>query len=268
MKIVEALILTLILMLALACFSDAKASPEQVVFTGRTSDSTETNKVDEYHILNLQIRDNKIDKLEALAQLTKILQYSKQMYYEQSNGDTLVKPWIFPLQNYNYLSIGGRNGSGYIVSHFDYFDMTTTGGHPAQDIFIKDKNQDTKDDITLKPVSVLSVTSGIVLDTENCWTSDSIWKGGKYIHIYDPVSKSIFYYAHNDSVMVKAGDIVKQGDSIAFVGRTGLRAYAKRSPTHLHFAQLKLDETGYPRPVNPYKALVKSKSIYITPPKH
>ena len=228
------------------------------------ADSINNDTIIEYHALNLMIRDCKIDKQSAQNQLNKVLKNSRQTFFTQYTGNSENKNWVFPLTGHDFKSIGGKNGNGFIVSQFDYFDFSKPGGHPAQDIFIKDKNQDCKDDITLQPVGVLSVSAGIVLDTEPCWTPDSIWKGGKYIHIYDPVSASIFYYAHNDTILVCDGDIVKPGDLIAYVGRTGLNAYAKRSQTHLHFAQFKIDETGYPRPVNPYKELLKAKSIYLS----
>ena len=52
------------------------------------------------------------------------------------------------------------------------------------------------------------------------------------------------------------GDIVKSGDIIATVGRTGLNAYKKRSPTHLHMMQLSLAKDGLPKAVDFYKDLL------------
>jgi murein DD-endopeptidase MepM/ murein hydrolase activator NlpD len=59
--------------------------------------------------------------------------------------------------------------------------------------------------------------------------------------------------------MVNIGDIVKPRQVIATVGRTGLNAFKKRSPTHLHFMVLKLDTNFYPTPINSYNLLLKSK---------
>jgi murein DD-endopeptidase MepM/ murein hydrolase activator NlpD len=53
---------------------------------------------------------------------------------------------------------------------------------------------------------------------------------------------------HN--VIESVGDVIKSNQVIAKVGRTGLNAYKKRSPTHLHFMVLKLNSNYYPQPIN------------------
>jgi len=58
---------------------------------------------------------------------------------------------------------------------------------------------------------------------------------------------------------VKVGQIVSRGNRLGTVGRTGLNAYPKRSPTHLHFTVHESID-GYPRPVNPYNDLMKGCS--------
>ena len=55
------------------------------------------------------------------------------------------------------------------------------------------------------------------------------------------------------------GQIINAGDMIATVGSTGLNAFKKRSPTHLHFMKLTLDESFYPKPVNTYQALLNAE---------
>ncbi len=225
----------------------------------RSSQNTEFD----FYTLSKLIRASKIEKHEALLQLNAILKKARQDFYLKKKENNLrLENWIFPVQNQNFKTIGGRNGSGYIISKFDFFDYSKPGGHPAHDIFIKDKNQDCIDDVTLQRVGVLSVSAGIVLSVETCWTTDSIWKGGKFVYIFDPTQESIFYYAHNDTILVSAGDIVLPGTLIAFVGRTGVNAYAKRSQTHLHFSQLKLERDGFPHPRNPYQDLIKAKTLY------
>jgi murein DD-endopeptidase MepM/ murein hydrolase activator NlpD len=103
------------------------------------------------------------------------------------------------------------------------------------------------------PVEVLSNSGGIVVGVEKSWEDKSDLRGGKYIWIYAPSSKILFYYAHNSEVKVNTGDV------IAFVGRTGLNAFNKLSPTHLHLMCLKLDNTGFPALYNIYKELLKMK---------
>ena len=209
----------------------------------------------DYNALNTQIRDGLISKKEAPKRIQELMPLIKKYYYEHGGRDFEKATWKFPLQNYGLKAVGGKNGDGYIASGYDFFDGNKHGGHPAHDIFINDRNQDCLDDKTQKPVNVVSMTDGIVIASATQWDTTSNLRGGKYIYIYQPSTNSLFYYAHNSEVLVHLCDIVKPGQVIAKVGRTGLNAYKKRSPTHLHFMQLKLDNFGYPRPANPYKDL-------------
>jgi len=97
-------------------------------------------------------------------------------------------------------------------------------------------------------VNVLSMTGGVVVALEGEWQSTSSLRGGRYIWIYDPDEDGLVYYAHNATIKVAVGDVVKPGDGIATVGRSGLNAFKKRSPTHLHLTYLQIRD-GYPRPV-------------------
>jgi len=210
---------------------------------------------DSFNSLNNKIRDGLISKQEALKKIQTLLPQIKTYFYKNGGHDSEKSNWIFPVQGYASKSIGGTNGSGYIALGYDYFDGNKHGGHPAHDIFVMDKNQDCIDDITKKPVNVLSMTGGIVIATEPVWDNTSNLRGGKYIWIYEPKTNSFFYYAHNSKIFVRPSDIVNSGDTIATVGRTGLNAFKKRSPTHLHFMQLKLDSINYPKPFNCYSIL-------------
>jgi murein DD-endopeptidase MepM/ murein hydrolase activator NlpD len=98
------------------------------------------------------------------------------------------------------------------------------------------------------------MTGGIVVSVENEWYPQSKLRGGKYIWIYDISSEALVYYAHNKEIFVRVGDIVSPGDIIAKVGRTGLNAYKKRSPTHLHLTYLRVRD-GYPKPENIFSDL-------------
>jgi murein DD-endopeptidase MepM/ murein hydrolase activator NlpD len=51
----------------------------------------------------------------------------------------------------------------------------------------------------------------------------------------------------------------KGQQTIATVGRTGLNAFKKRSPTHLHFTQLRFNNNFYPKPIDTYKELLEAK---------
>ncbi len=214
----------------------------------------------DFNTLNNNIRDGLLTKENALKQVQTLLPKIKSYFYKNGGKDFDKSSWIFPVQGCNSKSIGGTNGSGYIADGYDYFDGNKHKSHPAQDIFIIDRNQDCLSDMTKKPVNVLSISGGIVIASEINWDTTSVLRGGKYIWIYDPASSSFFYYAHNSKVLVHPCDIINPGDTIATVGRTGLNAFKKRSPTHLHFMQLKLDNNNYPKPIDCYKDLILLKT--------
>jgi murein DD-endopeptidase MepM/ murein hydrolase activator NlpD len=212
-----------------------------------------------YQRLSNLIRDNKIKSNLALKEIQIQIPKIKQEYYRQGGKDWKENTFVFPLQGYNFSAIGGKNGSGYLPNKYDFFDGNKHLGHPAHDIFINDKDQDSKDDNTNEYVNVLSFSGGVVIAIENNWDSSSQLRGGKYIWIFDPCSNSLFYYAHNSKIMVSCGQIILPGQTIAKVGRSGLNAFKKRSPSHLHFTKLKLDDNFYPRPIDTYKELLKAK---------
>lgn len=220
----------------------------------------QTNPCADFNDLNTKIRDGLIDKSSAVEQIKSLLPKIKDYFYQNGGKESAESEWIFPLMGYSSNAIGGVNGSGYKSSGYDYFDGNNHGGHPAHDIFISDRNQDDLDDYSKEPVSVLSMTNGVVVACEPDWDPNSNLRGGKYIYIYDPATEGLFYYAHNSRIKVKPGDIVKAGDKIAEVGRTGLNAYKKRSPTHLHMMFLQVED-GYPKPKNIYNELLNAKTM-------
>ncbi|WP_310589875.1 M23 family metallopeptidase [Larkinella soli] len=162
----------------------------------------------------------------------------------------------FPLRGYGPDAIGGTRGSGYQAKGFDLFDYNVRGSHPAQDIFITDRNQDCIDDQTDRPVDVLSMTAGVVLAIETAWNAGQEYRGGNWIWIYDPILDGLWYYAHNNAVTVRPGEWVQSGQKIAEVGRTGFNAFKTRSPTHLHIMYLQLQSDGLPLPQNTYDWLL------------
>ncbi len=213
----------------------------------------------QFDSVNTLVRDNKIDKAQVLKKLQDILPKLQTAYNKFKPEKAPTEKWIFPVEGYSSNAIGGTRGEGYVPNGYDYFDGNKHGGHPAQDVFIYDKNQDCMDDKTGKPVNILSVSDGIVVALEKEWNNTSLLRGGKYIWIYTPADNALYYYAHNNEVFVNAGQIINAGDTIATVGRTGLNAFKQRSPTHLHFMKLVLNENWYPKPVNTYQDLIKAK---------
>lgn len=211
----------------------------------------------EFNELNTSIRDNKISKSLAKEQFKSRIEQIRNEYYVSGGKDYTTNDWVFPLKGHSHKAIGGVYGNGYKRSGYDYFDGDRHRGHPSQDIFIRDEKQQCVDDRTKKPVDILSITGGVVVAVEKDWDSASTLRGGKYIWIFDPTSNALIYYAHNSSVHVEPGELVKPGAIIAYMGRTGLNASKRRSPTHLHVTYLSLKD-GLPIPRNIYKELVKA----------
>lgn len=201
------------------------------------------------------IRDGIIDTSIAVDSFKNTLAAIKAHYTDQSLSSASIDNWKFPLQGYTVAGSIDEKDKGYIPGRYSFFQGNEHKGHPALDIFIRDANHDMIDDRTGKEVSVLSVSSGIVIATQPQWDTTSALRGGKYIWVYDPGNDYLLYYAHNNRLLVTPGQWLRPGDAIATVGRSGANAYKERSPTHLHFMLLKLDENYYPKPVNPYPFL-------------
>lgn len=214
----------------------------------------------QFERLNTQIRDRKISRSEALKRLRMLLPEIKS--YAITNGCREYRPeeTVFPLKGYDVVSARNRLGADYKPGGYDFFDGNRHGGHPSFDLFIRDRNQDSVDDSTGRQVSVVSMTGGIVVAAESEWDRSSRLRGGKYIWIYDIYNEALIYYAHNDALMVKTGEIVTPGQVIAMVGRTGLNAYKRRSPTHLHLTCLRITN-DYPRPVNIFRTLQQARRL-------
>lgn len=205
--------------------------------------------------LNNTVLEGHISKTSAKEQF-KALMATLDKLVNHHNAD---HSWVFPLQGYRAGAIGGVRGNGYSDKGYNYFDGNKHAAHPAHDIFIRDKNQDGLDDKTQQPVNVLAMADGVVLACCNKWDNNSALRGGRYIWIYHPQLNMISYYAHNRAIFVVPGDMVKQAQKIAEVGRTGFNAFKKRSPTHLHFGTYRL-QAGLPVPFNGYIELTKAQT--------
>lgn len=210
----------------------------------------------QFDTLYTQVRDLSIDTVIAKKEFEHIIQKIKT----ESIHIQKVKEWVFPLQGYTPKYIGGKNGEGYIPQGYNFFTGNNHKAHPAHDIFIYDFNQDCIDDKTKKHVNVLSVKEGVVIACTKNWDTTSTLRGGIYVWVYCPSEEVLFYYAHLNSVFVDTGDIVQAGQILGTVGRTGLNAYKKRSPTHLHFSMFSV-KNNLPVPQNSYQKLCSAKCI-------
>jgi murein DD-endopeptidase MepM/ murein hydrolase activator NlpD len=221
-----------------------------------TPGQSQIDPASEWHLLYIKIRDRIITKEEALNKLKELEALLKD-FYLKNWGKKLDDRLCFPLKGYSFHFIGGKGGSGYQAQGYDFFDGNDHRGHPGHDIFIRDKNQDGLDDMTGKPVEVISASSGIAVSVNLNWKPSSPLRGGNYIWIYEPIKSRYYYYAHLDQIFVKVGQIVSKGDRLGTVGRTGVKAYSKSSPTHLHFV-VHESINGYPKPINPHPELIQT----------
>ena len=213
-----------------------------------------------FNELNSLIRDGRISKAAARAKLLEKLAGIRTEYYRGGGSDYRNGQWVFPLAGYNTGAIDNGKNHGFVPNGYDFFSGNRHGGHPAYDIFIRDRNQDGLDDRSGKEVGVLSMTGGVVVALERGWQPGSRLRGGNYIWVFDPANNLLVYYAHNENIFVELGTIVKPGDLLATVGRSGLNAAKRRSPTHLHLSVLRLQE-GQPVPVRIYNDLQRAGSI-------
>jgi len=226
--------------------------------------STVTHKeylsvINGYKQLLVDIREYRLSPQQAREKFQEMMFIMKEVHPSARFDSTQVQV-CFPLMGFDFRAVGG-NGSGYIPRGYDLFDQTKKGSHPAHDIFMRDKNQDCQDDRTGDFVPVLSTTDGIVIAIEDGWQTGSEYRGGNYIWIYDITNGGLWYYAHQREIFVKTGQIVRAGQKIAHVGRTGFNAAMPRSDTHLHMTYLRIDDNGNPFPVNTYGWLKQATTL-------
>ena len=239
------------------------------VVVSNASEPTLYSYCQQFQVLYTQIREQSITPDSSRIWFSRVMQglqtrfRTLESYHQDSlQRDSLRRSGLyfsFPIRGYSTSAIGGSHGEGYRGKGFDLFDYTVRGSHPAQDIFIADRNQDNIDDRTGKPADVLSVSQGLVLAIETAWKPGSEYRGGNWIWIYDPILNGLFYYAHNNEVKVRPGEWVSSGQKIAEMGRSGFNAYKARSPTHVHLMYLQIQPNGLPEPLDTYEWLLTAK---------
>jgi murein DD-endopeptidase MepM/ murein hydrolase activator NlpD len=208
---------------------------------------------DDWQRFERRVRDEQISYEDGLKEIRHWWDVLQRVYPAERFDGRL----FFPVQGYGLKHAGGRNGSGYKPSRYQFVGPNRRIGHPAQDIFVYDGNQDGLDDRTGKPVEILAVADGIVLSTAGEWTPALPLngnRGGNYVWIYHPALRLFAYYAHLQDIRVTLCERVAGGQVIATLGRTGPRAYPARSPTHLHLMLLRAKDM---MPVNAYPFLAQ-----------
>ena len=215
--------------------------------------------INRFKTMLVNVREQKVSPYVAENEFIEIFKGIRKSYPNALKEEE-VSLMAFPLTKSNIDAVGGK-GSGYFVKNFNLFDYTVNGSHPAHDIFIFDPNQDCKDDRKNDYVDIVSVGNGIVMAIEKDWTDSSAFRGGNYVWVYDFERGGLWYYAHHRKVVVDVGQIVKAGDKLGEVGRTGFNARSKKSDTHLHLMYLKINQDFLPEPMDYYPWLIYSKTI-------
>lgn len=204
------------------------------------------------------IRDVKIDKDGAIDSIRNYVKLGVEFCKSAGIPFTKREDWIFPESGWTKVEYR-TNGKDYKDSAFDYFQGAEFHGHPAHDIFILDNDSNGVEDVTGKLVDAAAMVNGVIISTYSSWQPDNIMRSGNYVKLFDPESKSIFYYSHLDSVFVHTGQVVNAGEKLANVGRTGRKAF--RGKTHLHIAYYKIED-GYPKPVDIIEDLYSAEKRY------
>ncbi len=200
------------------------------------------------------IRDRRIVRKDARQRFI----WAYNLIRERCEVTTTTKTWAFPLAG---LSTGKYYRGSYQPKGFDFYAGSGKGSrHPAVDIFVKDRRQRAIDDATGKPVHVISAFDGIVVAAQPGWKVKDQTRGGVYTYVLLPATGHIAYYAHFKELNVVLGQVVRRGQVIGIVGRTGKNARKKRSETHLHYMLMKFDKGNF-YILNPLKRLAVSKRL-------
>lgn len=215
---------------------------------------------DEWDLLQREVRDGTIAGNAAFGKIVALDGRLREEYA----GRVEPAPFSFPVNGYGPDCIGGNGGSGYRPDGYDFYQGNRHKGHPAHDLFIDDPDGIGLDAASGKPAGIVSFSSGVVVAVNRSWEHPSPIRGGIYIWIYSPADGRYYYYAHLAGALVNPGDVVKAGDPIGLLGRSGRNAWPKRSPTHLHFMCLSFDG-GRMTPVDTYRELLESGTEYPMP---
>ena len=174
------------LLLALPSGNGSAANDGLPPPVSQVASSPSCDSCQEFDRLNSLIRDGKVPKETARSEVPVLLRRIKEWYHQFGGNRFERTDWVFPLKGYMAPAVGGGRTHGYLPKGYNYYDGNRHGGHPSLDIFIRDRNQDDRDDRTGEYVAVLSVSGGIVVARETEWRDGSLLRGGKYLWFYDP----------------------------------------------------------------------------------
>ena len=96
---------------------------------------------DRWHATDQLIRDRKIDEDDAMDSIRLYVKLGKQEFKTRDIPGTKRSDWVFPMSGWTSVTYRS-NGKDYKDDRFDYFQGGEFKGHPANDVFILDKNND------------------------------------------------------------------------------------------------------------------------------
>lgn len=212
---------------------------------------------EEWNDLYSRIRDFQLTPEAAKTAFAPLHQRLRESYGEPGVGGP---ERYYPVAGYD--PSWGEKGAAFRPRGYQFFSGNPQGIHPSLDLFILDRNQDSLDDRTLEPVAIVAYSGGVVVALNREWEYPSPQRGGKYVWIFDPTTNRYTYYAHLSHVQVELGQIVAAGEPLGLLGRTGLNAYKRRSPTHLHLTVLSYRQ-GEMVPFNPWPELLHARPALL-----
>lgn len=205
---------------------------------------TQTKISERWNATDVLIWDRKIDRDAAIDSIEYYIPLAVKEFKTHGIPTTKRNAWAFPMSGWTSVTYRDK-GQDYKDEKFDYFQGGESKGHPAHDIFIVDKDNDGIEDSVGTKIYATSMVNGLVIGVHSVWKVGDFYRSGNYVKVFDPESEALFYYSHLDSVFVVPGQIVKAGDPVGYVGRTGRKAINGR--THVHIAYYKIDD-GEPIP--------------------
>lgn len=208
---------------------------------------------EDWNDLYVRIRDFALTPEQAKADFAPLHQRLRETYGQAVIGGT---ERFYPVLGYD--ASWGEKGAAYRPRGYQFFSGNRQGIHPSLDLFILDRNQDSLDDRSQGPVPIVAFSGGVVVGVNQEWEFPSPQRGGKYLWIFDPTTERYSYYAHLAQVQVHLGQIVQAGEPLGLLGRTGLNAHKKRSPTHLHLTVLTYRQREM-IPYNPWPELLRAR---------
>jgi murein DD-endopeptidase MepM/ murein hydrolase activator NlpD len=205
--------------------------------------------------LEQKVWDGKADRKEAHAKFKEL--------WPRVTIDDLPSPkeglwqWVFPMPGYG---ADDWSGQSYSPEEFKFADGPAAVGHPAINIYAHDRGRKGWDDRNAKPMVIVSATDGVVVSARKFWTEADPNPLGVYVCVLSQEEKRFFYYAHLSKLKVGLGQLVKKGQVLGWLGRTGTDVLKKNLGTHLRFEIHSFDD-GLFYPVYPGRGLKDSKQL-------